>query len=152
MKTSIWGPSAWRFLHAVTFAYPDDPTEEHKSAVVKLFESLKLLLPCGDCCSHYCSTFNSKELQAALKNRKTLSKWLFDFHNEVNSRLKKPEAVWEQVEAEYLNDESICSSSCEDKPKKNYFFIFIFLLLLFVIKYFIPNSVIYKWTRTLFPT
>ena len=25
MEPKVWGPSAWEFLHAVTFQYPEEP-------------------------------------------------------------------------------------------------------------------------------
>ena len=109
MKTNIWGPSAWTFLHAVTFAYPDEPTEEHKQAALDLFKSLRILLPCGDCCNHYCREFEKNGVEAALGSRKELAKWLFDFHNLVNVRLGKPVFEWDQVVAHYGQEDGDCT-------------------------------------------
>lgn len=109
MKTSIWGPSAWTFLHAVSFSYPEDPSPEHKEAALNLFSSLQLLLPCGDCCSHYCSTFQRKELLDHLDSRDSFSRWLVNFHNIVNRRLKKPEYEYETAKSFYLNDDATCA-------------------------------------------
>lgn len=109
MKTSIWGPSAWTFLHAISFAFPDEPSEEHKEAALNLFSSLQLLLPCGDCCSHYCSTFQRKELSQHLESKDTFSRWLVNFHNMVNKRLRKPDFSYEQAKQHYLNDEATCA-------------------------------------------
>jgi hypothetical protein len=109
MKTSLWGPSAWTFLHAVSFAFPDDPSPEHKEAALNLFSSLQLLLPCGDCCSHYCSSFQRKDLMEHLHSRETFSKWLVSFHNQVNKRLKKPEYSYEQAKSFFLNDDATCA-------------------------------------------
>ena len=109
MKTSIWGPSAWTFLHAVSFSYPEDPSPEHKEAALNLFSSLQLLLPCGDCCSHYCSTFQRKDLLEHLESRETFSRWLVNFHNLVNKRLKKPEYSYDVAKAFYMNDEATCA-------------------------------------------
>lgn len=116
MKTNIWGPSAWTFLHAVTFAYPDEPTEEHKQAALELFKSLRILLPCGDCCNHYCREFEKNGVEAALGSRKELAKWLFDFHNLVNVRLGKPVFEWDQVVAHYGQEDGDCTlkSYCGD--------------------------------------
>jgi hypothetical protein len=118
MKTSIWGPSAWRFLHAVTFAFPEVPSEEHKEAARALFRSLKLLLPCGDCCTHYCSGFEADPVDKHLESRETLSRWLVDFHNKVNARLGKPEFSFEKAKSEFQADDETCSaqSSCGDNP------------------------------------
>jgi hypothetical protein len=117
MKTSIWGPSAWRFLHAVTFAYPEEPTDEHKEAALNLFKSLRILLPCGDCCNHYCREFEKNGVEAALGSRKELARWLWEFHNTVNSRLGKPEFEWDRVVAEFGAEDGDCTlnSYCGDQ-------------------------------------
>jgi hypothetical protein len=108
IKTHIWGPSAWTFLHAVSFAYPEEPTLEHKTAAFNLFDSLKFLLPCGECCSHYCTVFDKTALQQALESRDKFSRWLVEFHNSVNLRLKKPVVSYKQVSKTYLTEEAQC--------------------------------------------
>jgi hypothetical protein len=119
MKTSIWGSSAWTFLHAISFAYPEDPSPEHKEAALNMFSSLQLLLPCGECCSHYCSTFQRSELSSHLHSREAFSKWLVEFHNQVNRRLKKPEYSYEKAKQIFLNDEATCAiqSPCGEDHK-----------------------------------
>ena len=93
----------------MSFAYPENPSPEHKEAALNLFSSLQLLLPCGDCCSHYCSTFQRRDLLEHLESKETFSKWLVGFHNQVNKRLKKPEYSYDQAKAYYLNDEATCA-------------------------------------------
>lgn len=117
MKTHIWGPSAWTFLHAVSFAYPETPSAEHKQAVLNLFGSLKHLLPCGECCSHYCSTFSSESLSKSLSSRDSFSRWLVDFHNSVNVRLQKPEFKYSDAQAKFMGEDAMCevkATSCAD--------------------------------------
>ena len=116
MKTSIWGPSAWRFLHAVTFAYPESPSEEHKDAARSLFRSLKLMLPCGDCCTHYCAGFALDPVDKHLESRDALSQWLVAFHNKVNARLGKAQYSYDKAKAEFITDDEFCSaqSTCGD--------------------------------------
>ena len=117
IKTHIWGPSAWTFLHAISFSYPDAPTPEHKTAVLNLFSSLKYLLPCGECCNHYCSTFSSEELSKALQSKHHFSRWLVDFHNSVNVRLNKPIFQYDVAAAKFLAEDAVCeikATSCAD--------------------------------------
>lgn len=109
MKTSFWGPSAWKFLHAVTFAYPDEPTPEHKKAALELFSSLKYMLPCGECCSHYCQGFEKNRIETHLESRDSLSRWLVNFHNHVNERLGKPIVSYEEIAKEYNTANEYCS-------------------------------------------
>lgn len=119
MKTSIWGPSAWRFLHAVTFAYPEQPTEEHKQAAKNLFESLRYLLPCGECCNHYCGGLDRHSIEPHLDSRASLSKWLHAMHNRVNARLGKPEYSYEQALLDFEVDDESCivQQSCGEDSK-----------------------------------
>jgi len=108
MKTSIWGPSAWRFLHAITFAFPENPSESEKEAAVALFESLRHLIPCGDCCGHYCSELARDPVQPHVHSRSSLSEWLVALHNKVNARLGKPAYAYEDAAREYLSEDSQC--------------------------------------------
>jgi hypothetical protein len=111
MKTALWGPSAWRFLHAITFSYPENPNEDHKAAAVQLFGNvLKHLIPCADCCGHYCAEEHRDPIENHIGSRATLSKWLVALHNRVNSRLGKPYYKYADAEAEYLAEESQCAS------------------------------------------
>lgn len=135
MKTSIWGPSAWRFLHAVTFAYPEHPTKEHKDAARNLFRSLKLLLPCGDCCDHYCKGMDSDPVEPHLESRDALSRWLVNFHNNVNARLGKASYPYENAKAEFDAEDEMCATQkgCDDSPPprgSNYISLRIVLALL----------------------
>lgn len=117
MKTSVWGPSAWRFLHAVTFAYPEEPNADQQQAALELFHSLRFMIPCGDCCGHYCSEIRSSPPQ--VKSRDALSRWLVDLHNRVNARLGKSQYVYEAARKEYLAEESQCLLPSEPCGSEN---------------------------------
>lgn len=105
MKTGRWGPSAWRFLHSVAHAYPDEPSPEHKAAAKSLFLSLRFMLPCGECCKHFAAGVGDADLEAAVQSRGALSRWLWEFHNSVNDRLGKPRVPWEVAVREFADDE-----------------------------------------------
>ena len=36
MEAKIWGPHAWIFLHSITMAYPENPTDNDKK-YMKIF-------------------------------------------------------------------------------------------------------------------
>lgn len=137
MKTSIWGPSAWRFLHAVTFAYPEKPTKEHKEAARNLFRSLKLMLPCGDCCQHYCKGMDSDPVDNHLESKDALSRWLVKFHNQVNERLGKSQYAYELAQQEFDAGDEMCETrkGCDDSAPdraSNYISLRVVLALLSV--------------------
>ncbi len=112
MKTSFWGPSAWRFLHAITFAYPEDPSDEDKRAALDLFSSLERLLPCEACCKHYSSGCKRFPVIGHVDSRENLSKWLVDLHNRVNKGLHKSQMSYEDAAKEYLSPSStLCSTA-----------------------------------------
>ena len=84
MDPNIWGPSAWLFLHSVTFQYPDNPTDLEKENYYTFFNSVKEILPCPTCRVHYKE--NLKLLPIKLESRENLIEWLIDIHNEVNRK------------------------------------------------------------------
>ena len=83
------GSSTWTFLHTMASYYPDTPTEQSKTAVVNLMDSMAELYPCSFCAKHL-----RKELTrhpTRVESRTALEQWMCELHNEVNERLgKKP--------------------------------------------------------------
>ena len=100
---SSWGSQAWTFLHHSSFAYPDKPTEEQQKQASNFFESLSVMLPCPKCASHWTELL--KEHPPDVTSRKTLTRWLWARHNDVNKRLGKKVVSFEH--AKYLYDESL---------------------------------------------
>ena len=82
MESTIWGPSAWNFLHSITFNYPISPTYVDKQNHQNFFENLQYILPCPQCQNHYAKNIQKHPIQ--LNSRKELVDWLIDIHNEVN--------------------------------------------------------------------
>jgi hypothetical protein len=109
-SSTFWGPSAWHFLHTLTFHYPDKPSIEEQNASEQFFLNLSKLLPCASCRQHY-----EKEI---LKNppntssKTLLSSWLVDIHNRINKRLKKPIFSYESARLKYSGENSQCKSNC----------------------------------------
>lgn len=108
MDAEIWGPKAWFFLHSVSFAYPDRPSNEEKESVIRLFRSLKHLLPCVHCKEHYRQHVTEQDLRLASESRSSLIRWVLDLHNEVNRSLKKKEwtvdMLLQYYKKQYQND------------------------------------------------
>lgn len=102
LDISQWGPQAWKFMHAVTFAYPENPTPEQKQAAIAFFSSLSKLLPCEKCRDHFSIGLEVQPVEKFCDSRANLSRWLVDFHNAVNSRLGKAFVEYEQMCKVYL--------------------------------------------------
>lgn len=88
--TKIWGPALWTGLHCITFGYPINPTDEQKENYKQFFVSLGDVLPCKYCrisYKEYLEEDDTKLNEKALKDRESLTKWLYKLHNKVNNKL-----------------------------------------------------------------
>ena len=120
MNPKIWGPSAWIFLHSVTFNYPDNPTEEIKNKYKVFFESLQFVLPCEKCQNNYKKKLVKYELSPeVLKNKKVLIEWLIDIHNEVNKSNNQPSLTYKEVIQKYITLYT-SDNQVRDSKKYNY--------------------------------
>ena len=106
--SSEWGPAAWKFLHIVSFSYPDNPSVQETRDAEALFWSLKNLLPCQACREHYESELELHPPDT--RSRLTLSSWLVDVHNRVNQRLQKP--LFSYADAEKIYGGGQCATDC----------------------------------------
>uniref|UniRef100_A0A6C0CKN7 thiol oxidase n=1 Tax=viral metagenome TaxID=1070528 RepID=A0A6C0CKN7_9ZZZZ len=97
MDTKIWGPAAWRFLHIVTFGYPeriDKKNAEHVDrmlATKRFFTDLGEVLPCIFCRKSWKEFLVRLPIDDFLESRQKLSFWLYTMHNFVNDKLRKSE-------------------------------------------------------------
>ena len=87
----IWGGNAWKFLHCIVRAYPNNPTEEDKTTYANFFKMISDVLPCAKCRVNF-----KKELlklpmdSVALQNKTELLKWWVNIRNEANKNVDKP--------------------------------------------------------------
>ena len=118
MLTSVWGPSMWHTLHTISFNYPVKPTNRDKKKYMHFFLSLKDILPCKYCRINYVKNLKSVPLNlSVMKNRLSLSKWLYLLHEEINRMLgKKSNLSYEDIKIRYEMFRSRCLS---DKKKNN---------------------------------
>jgi hypothetical protein len=85
MDTRFWGPSGWRLLHLITFAY--QPSVQ-KESVRELFSMLPFVLPCKFCRASLTDYLEQEPINSSLSSKEALSKWLYRVHNLVNEKLK----------------------------------------------------------------
>ena len=95
-----WGRPGWKFLHSVTFAYPEKPSLRTKIQYMKFFKSLQYVLPCPMCRREYSRAARKLNL-GHLKNTETLSRWLVCVHNQVNVKLGKAVVPFDVVKKMY---------------------------------------------------
>ena len=70
MDTRFWGPSGWRLLHTITFAY--NP-ETDKSSTGQLFNMLPFVLPCKFCRASLTEYMENDPVEPALETREKLN-------------------------------------------------------------------------------
>lgn len=121
----IWGPCAWKFLHTITFAYPESPSLEEKRNHKLFFEQLQNILPCKICRQHFRENLKKYPIEYGLESRKDLIKWLVDFHNEVNKSLGKRQYSYQEVYDMYDDNKKI---------NKYFYIIPIAFLILIILK------------------
>ena len=98
MDTRAFGPSGWQLLHLVAHETPNS---------AKFMMTMKDILPCK-----FCRESTTKFL-AEMPPTSPIDKWLYDFHNRVNKKLRDqckedprvicppPDPTFEQVSAHY---------------------------------------------------
>jgi Erv1 / Alr family len=124
MDTRFWGPSGWRLLHSITFAYIP---HSDKISVREMFTMLPFVLPCKYCRTSLTEYMERHPLEPALESRHALTRWLWKIHNEVNSKLRnqklpvKPDPPFEDVEKFYRN---ILTTGCSRTEFPGWDFLF----------------------------
>ena len=124
MDTRFWGPSGWRFLHTITFAYIP---RTDKNVVGEMFTMLPFVLPCKFCRTSLQEYMDADPLDPALESRETLTRWLWRIHNSVNGKLRdqklpvEPDPPFEKVKEFY---ENFLSSGCSKTEFPGWDFLF----------------------------
>jgi hypothetical protein len=88
MNTTFWGPSGWKFLHILTFIYPEFPTFSDKVKMRDFMYSLPQILPCKYCRISFGKYCKSIPIDEYLVSRGQLIEWLYKMHNKVNKKLR----------------------------------------------------------------
>ena len=110
MMTSIWGPATWLMLHTISFNYPVNPSEEQKKDYYKYFKNLQNVLPCRYCRENLAKNLKTHKLtKAVMKNRESLSIWVYELHEMINKMLGKTSGLsYEDVRDRYEHFRSRC--------------------------------------------
>lgn len=91
-QPSVWGPGMWLTLHTITLNYPARPTPQDQQWYQMFFQSLGHVLPCAECQKHFTQYYNTTMGSTPMKylySRQSLSLWLYNLHNLVNSSTGK---------------------------------------------------------------
>ena len=110
---SQWGPAAWKFMHVVSFTYPNAPTDDDKQNAFDFMHSFANVIPCKMCREEwtgYVQTYLTSTSSTHLQSRHAFSHFLVTGHNFVNRRLQKETISYEEAQA--LFDPEYTPSSC----------------------------------------
>lgn len=88
METIYWGPAGWRFLHLITFLYPESPDSGDKILMRDFMNLITDILPCKYCRASFNKYSASLDLAEYLDSRDQLIDWLYKMHNKVNKKLR----------------------------------------------------------------
>jgi dsDNA-binding SOS-regulon protein len=121
MITSIWGPALWHSLHTISFNFPIKPTKEEKKHYFTFFKNLKYVLPCKMCQNNLSKYLNKHPLTLKdFNNRESLSKWVYNLHESVNTLLnKKSNLSYEDVRERYEQFRARCIIDPDKKENKH---------------------------------
>ncbi|KAI8338165.1 ERV/ALR sulfhydryl oxidase domain-containing protein [Chlamydoabsidia padenii] len=93
------GRSTWKLFHTIMSRYPEQPTDDERTALAQFIHLLSRLYPCGECAEHFQTLLKRYPPQTA--SRITASQWACAIHNKVNERLGKPIFDCSDIEAKY---------------------------------------------------
>jgi hypothetical protein len=110
MMTSVWGPPMWHVLHTISFNYPIKPTNEQKIFYYNFYSNLKNILPCKYCRDNLANNMTNLPLtMEVFKNRSSLSKYVYQLHELINTMLGKSSGLsYEDVRDRYEHFRSRC--------------------------------------------
>ena len=131
MNPEVWGPPAWTFLHSVTLAYPDNPSDIDKSNYENFFNTLQPILPCAKCSQNYLRHLQEDPISNHLDSKKSLVNWLINVHNKVNKSNNKRELTYNEVMNHYklLYNGDLTNKQIKE-TNNNMILIVIFILLI----------------------
>jgi hypothetical protein len=134
ISPKYWGRGAWVFLHSVTMAYPDNPTDSDKLNYKNFFSSIKHILPCQKCRVNYSKhLLNYPLTDKILSSRENLIDWLILIRNQTNISNNKPKIDYNGVVQQIENIHNTLYSSESISMKNKYIRFGIVLTFIFII-------------------
>jgi hypothetical protein len=86
MTPAVWGPSTWSFLHLLTFAYPEKPTDYDRQIHRQFLYSFASILPCEVCRNHFDKRIRRCIEEGALNSRESYVRCMWGIHRDVDPK------------------------------------------------------------------
>lgn len=135
VNPKLWGPYFWKVLHVTSYGYPNNPSASDKETYKQFIINFMRILPC-DKCSHDAKNkvymYTDSEWETLLSNRDNIMRWTYDFHDEVNKKLKKTSITFDEYNKVYFTEENFTLNGlvCNTKTER---LIIVSLILVIVI-------------------
>lgn len=100
MSKSVWGPATWAMLHCLVLKIKDDANniEQLKTMISSICDNL----PCPYCTAHAQGIIQKSNF-SKIKDILSLKVFVFQLHNKVNEKLKKPQMEYSEHLEKYKN-------------------------------------------------
>jgi hypothetical protein len=100
MSKKDWGNISWILMHSLAQKVTENNFINCKQILIKIIFDICNNLPCPDCREHANKLLKTSNINK-ISNKKQLISFLWEFHNIVNKKLKKPTKNIEEVEKQY---------------------------------------------------
>ncbi|XP_015792487.1 FAD-linked sulfhydryl oxidase ALR [Tetranychus urticae] len=95
------GRASWTFLHTMAAYYPDKPTIQQQSEMMKFMNIFSNFYPCSHCAADMRNDISKDPPK--VDTRQSFSLWMCNLHNKVNQKLAKPIFDCSKVDERWLN-------------------------------------------------
>tara|TARA_A100001015_G_scaffold103396_1_gene114747 strand:+ start:575 stop:1030 length:456 start_codon:yes stop_codon:yes gene_type:complete len=96
MNIEIWGKNIWFLLHGLIHKLNNEEFKNYKDDFIYIFTNIVFHLPCFECSRDAHSVIDVNKLKK-FTNKNDMEKYIFDFHNYVNKKLKKNEFNYDDI-------------------------------------------------------
>jgi hypothetical protein len=98
MNNQLWGPITWTFFHVLIEKTQEDSIPYIKHILIHIITIICKSLPCPTCREHASNLLATYKHYGLLTTKDKLKRWLWEFHNVVNKKLKKTAVPYTELE------------------------------------------------------
>ena len=98
----IWGNNIWYLFHGIARKINEKKFKENKEDIIFIFKNICNTLPCPECSKDAIIALNKVNFNL-INNKDDFELLIFNFHNSVNKKLKKPEFEFKDLYNKYNN-------------------------------------------------
>jgi hypothetical protein len=76
LAPQYWGRSFWTTMYSIAYSYPEEPAPHERTSANNFYSSMRYLIPCPECKSHYSTLLNQFPVASSTISRTALLRWL----------------------------------------------------------------------------